>query len=136
VPVIVDILAEGRSGARLSLAATLLKLIPVEMRQRVNSRIWNMAEENSNTPRPSPEWSKGCVTRRSPTSIRTARSTTRSCRTWATAILDRIIYSLGMGGRLELLREVAADPTLPDRLRSAASWWTTLPPHIQRSASV
>jgi HEAT repeat protein len=46
VPVIVDILAEGRSGARLSLAAALLKMLPVEMRQRVNDRIWGMATEN------------------------------------------------------------------------------------------
>jgi hypothetical protein len=46
VPVIVDILAEGRNGARQSLAAALLKLLPAEMRQRVNDRIWGMAAEN------------------------------------------------------------------------------------------
>ncbi|HYQ68902.1 hypothetical protein [Actinophytocola sp.] len=253
VPVIVDILAEGRSGARLSLAATLLKLIPVEMRQRVNSRIWNMAVEKLehsstesrtverlchatvadvdsdrtfndqilphlvdelmfdpnfdvrlysafllySTPYHAP---LGHTLGRE---LRGVRPTARSAVTllealrilggpqerghierlvvapgvpgpvretaasalghvggassagyWTAAlssarqrwrrtragvelaILDRVIYSLGMGGRLELLREVAADPTLPDRLRSAASWWTTLPAHIQRSARV
>jgi hypothetical protein len=251
LPVIVDILAEGRNGARLSLAATLLKLIPVEMRQRVNSRIWNMAAEKlEHTSTESRMVERLChatvagvgsdrtfndqilphlvgelmfdpnfdvrlysafllystpyhapLGRTLGRELRGVRPTTQSAVTllealrilggpeerrhierlvvapglpgpvretaasalghvggassepyWAAALssarqrwrqthagaelstLDRVIYSLGMGGQLELLRNAAADPTLPDRLRSAASWWTTLPRHIHESA--
>lgn len=251
VPVIVDIIAEGRSGARLSLAATLLKMIPAEMRQRVNTRIWGMAAERLEatstqsrmverlchatvagldpdrtftdpvlthlldelmfdpnfdvrlyaafllystpyreplghaltrelrTVRPTNPLAETLVEALRilggpnerhhierlvvapgvPTQIReTAASAlghvggASSDRFWRLAlgaarrrwhqthttadasVLDRLIYSLGMGGQEALLRTVTTDPTLPDRLRSAAHWWTTLPRHILDSA--
>jgi len=251
VPVIVDILAEGRGGARLSLAATLLRMIPAEMRQRINARIWDMAAEKLertstqsrvverlchetvanldaertfndqilphlldelmfdpnfdvrlysafllySTPYRAPlgrALNRELVAVRPTTPIavtllealrilggpderrhierlvvapgipgpvrdtaasalghvggsssdgywRSALSAAR--RRWhqtqadaEISVLDRVIYSLGMGGQQALLRTVTADPTLPDRLRSAANWWTTLPAHIRDSA--
>lgn len=251
VPVIVDILADGKNGARLSLAATLLRMIPPEMRHRVNNRILAMAAEKLertstqsrvvdrlcqatvagldpdraftdqilphlldelifdpnfdvrlyaafllySTPyreplghalnrelltiRPTAPLAETLVEalrilggpdeRRHierlvvapgvPTHIReTAASAlghvggTSSDPYWRSAlavarrrwhhthakaevaVLDRLVYSLGMADQRLLLHMVTEDPTLPDRLRGAAGWWTALPRHILDSA--
>lgn len=67
--------------------------------------------------------------------LRTARQRWRQTPTGAEAsVLDRLVYALGMADRRALLRAVTADSTLPDRVRSAARWWITLPSHIRHSA--
>jgi hypothetical protein len=52
------------------------------------------------------------------------------------AVLDRLVHSLGMSNNLTFLTTMAADPTLPAGVRTAANWWVTLPRHIHRSARV
>jgi hypothetical protein len=45
VPVIVEVIADGKDGARLALAASLLKMLPASVRQRVNDRLWRTATQ-------------------------------------------------------------------------------------------
>lgn len=52
------------------------------------------------------------------------------------SVLDRLVHAMGMSNHLTFLHEIAADPTLPDGVRSAANWWVTLPGHIHRSSRV
>lgn len=256
VPVIVDILAEGRSNARQSLAASLVKMVPTAMRQRISDRVWQVATQKPertatvtglvdrvhnatvadldqpgsryrdavlphlieellcdpvfdvrlysafllyatpyrqplgralgqellaaqhsgntqltvtllealrilggpderrhverlllapSTPSGIRDTAASALGHIGGTSqedywtlaLRTARQRWRRTPTAEEAsVLDRIVYSLGMADRRKLLRAVTADPTLPDRVRSAANWWITLPLHIHESARV
>jgi hypothetical protein len=256
VPVIVDILADGHGGSRLALAASLLKMIPVAMRQRVNDRIWQVVTQGlertatstglagrvhdatiTNLDHPGSGYRDSVLPHlidellcdpifdvrlyaafllyatpyRAPLgralgqelltarqsgnaqrlvtllealrilggpeerrhverlllapstpsgirdtaasalghiggasqddywtlALRTARQRWRQSPTVAEiSVLDRHVYALGMADRRALLRTVTADPTLPDQVRSAASWWLTLPSHIRESARI
>ncbi|MEU5949374.1 hypothetical protein ABZ793_27955 [Micromonospora sp. NPDC047465] len=50
-------------------------------------------------------------------------------------VLEAIIYSLGVNGRDDLLRQLATDPRLPATARRSASWWLDRPAYVRRSAS-
>lgn len=67
--------------------------------------------------------------------LRAARQRWQQTRATAEiSVLDRLVYALGMADQRPFLRAVATDPTLPRQVRGAATWWVTLPSHINRSA--
>lgn len=65
-----------------------------------------------------------------------------SLRRWARsrsvgelAVVDRVVYSLGMASETALLRSVATNHAAPVRIRRAASWWIRLPEPIRVSVT-
>ncbi|MEC3978182.1 hypothetical protein [Amycolatopsis sp. H20-H5] len=50
------------------------------------------------------------------------------------SVMDRLVYCMGINGRRNLLAEIIAQPGLPTRVRSAATWWDGLPRSIRDSA--
>lgn len=51
------------------------------------------------------------------------------------SVLDRLVYAFGMHHNDGLLRRAVSDQALPGNVRTAATWWLRLPPHVRHSAT-